>query len=122
VSQLERGVSVTIELSQAQIDQILREVTGAPPISVLMQGIADAREVLASISLECDTGLSRSLLIGLAMLAAFPTDGSYIRNSEMAAVLAVTPSTAHRYISTLVAVGLVERDPTTRCYRLARAL
>jgi DNA-binding IclR family transcriptional regulator len=28
-------------------------------------------------------------------------------------------STAHRYISTLVAVGLVERDPASRRYRLA---
>jgi len=116
------GAPVTIELSQGQIDRVLREATGAPPISILMSGLEGAREVLASLHLDCDASLSRSLLMGLALLAAFPTDGSYVRNADMAAALGITPSTAHRYISTLVAVGLLERDPHTRHYRLTRAL
>jgi DNA-binding IclR family transcriptional regulator len=32
----------------------------------------------------------------------------------------MNPTTTHRYLSTLVAVGLVERDPGTRRYRLAQ--
>lgn len=113
-------VQISIELSQAQVDRVVREAVGGGSLSVLMSGLADLRGVLAANPLDFnDTGLSRSLLTGLLMLAAFPTDGSYVRNSEMAALLDLNASTAHRYISTLVAVGLLERDPTTRRYRLA---
>jgi DNA-binding IclR family transcriptional regulator len=33
----------------------------------------------------------------------------------------MNPSTTHRYLATLVAVGLLEQDPHTREYRLADA-
>jgi DNA-binding IclR family transcriptional regulator len=52
------------------------------------------------------------------MLASFPSDGSYLGNAEIARMLEMNPSTTHRYVSTLVAVGLLERDPATRRYRL----
>ncbi len=111
---------VSIELSQAQVDRVVREASGTGSLSVLISGLADVREALAASPREFDdAGLSSSLLTGLLMLAAFPTDGSYVRNSEIAAILDVNASTAHRYISTLVAVGLLERDPVTRRYRLA---
>jgi DNA-binding IclR family transcriptional regulator len=32
----------------------------------------------------------------------------------------MSPSTTHRYISTLLAVGLLEQDPRSRRYQLAR--
>ena len=35
-------------------------------------------------------------------------------------MLDMNPSTAHRYLSTLLAVGLLERNPDTRRYRLAQ--
>jgi Fic family protein len=113
-------VQISIELSQAQVDRIVREASGMGSLSVLLSGLADTREGLATVPRELDdTGLSRSLLTGLLMLAAFPADGSYVRNSEIAAILDVNVSTTHRYISTLVAVGLLERDHITRRYRLA---
>jgi IclR helix-turn-helix domain len=113
-------VQISIELSQAQVDRIVREASGAGSLSVRFSGLADTREGLATVPREFDdTGLSRSLLTGLLMLAAFPADGSYVRNSEIAAILDVNVSTAHRHISTLVAVGLLERDHVSRRYRLA---
>ncbi len=64
-----------------------------------------------------DASLSHSLIWGLLMFAALPTDGSYVRNATLARTLGMKPSTALRYISTLVAAGLAERDPATRRYR-----
>lgn len=90
-------------------------------MSVLLAGLADVREVLgrAHDQLLDDSRLSRSLLAGLLLLATFPTDRDYLGNSEIARMLGMNPSTTHRYLSTLVAVGLVERDPETRRYRLS---
>jgi len=55
------------------------------------------------------------------MLASFPGDGSYVSIAKLARLLGMSPSTTHRYVSTLLAVGLLERDPRTRKYRLADA-
>ena len=52
------------------------------------------------------------------LLASFPENGGYLGNGEIARDLQLNPSTSHRYITTLVEVGLLERDPTTRRYRL----
>jgi DNA-binding MarR family transcriptional regulator len=113
---------VLLELSRAQVDRVLREAAGTGNMSVLFSGLAQVREALESgRALLEDSRLSRSLLSGLWLLAAFPADGSYIGNSEIAGELGMPISTAHRYISTLVAVGLVERDPASRRYRLADA-
>ena len=112
---------VEIELSAAQVDKVVRAAAGAGTMSVLLAGLDDLRSALDAgpEQLE-DSRLSRSLLSGLLMLAAFPVDGSYLRNADVARMLGMNLSTAHRYIQTLVAVGLVERDPSTRQYRLAQ--
>ena len=63
-------VQISIELSQAQVDRIVREASGMGSLSVLLSGLADTREGLATVPRELDdTGLSRSLLTGLLMLA-----------------------------------------------------
>jgi IclR family pca regulon transcriptional regulator len=99
----------------------VRAAAGSGTMSVLLAGLEDLRSALDAgpEQLE-DSRLSRSLLSGLLMLAAFPADGSYLRNADVARMLGMNLSTAHRYIQTLVAVGLVERDPSTRQYRLAQ--
>lgn len=110
---------ILIELSSAQVDRVVRGAAESGNMSVLLSGLKDVREVLAREPRQLeDSRLSRSLLAGLLMLASFPTDGSYLGNAEIARMLDMNPSTTHRYVSTLVAVGLLERDPATRRYRL----
>jgi hypothetical protein len=110
---------IVIELSSAQVDRVVRGAAEGGNMSVLLSGLKDVREVLAREPRQLDDSrLSRSLLAGLLMLASFPTDGSYLGNADIARILDMNPSTTHRYVSTLVAVGLLERDPSTRRYRL----
>jgi len=110
---------ILIELSPAQVDRVIRRAAEGGNMSVLLSGLKDVRDVLAREPRQLeDSRLSRSLLAGLLMLASFPTDGSYLGNAEIARILDMNPSTTHRYVSTLVAVGLLERDPATRRYRL----
>ncbi len=119
---MSRPEPVLLELSQAQIDRVLREASGASSLTRLLAGLSDVGDALeGDPALLRDTRLSRSLLLGLLLLAALPADGSYMGNSELARKCKVSQSTAHRYISTLIAVGLLERDPDTRRYRLAHA-
>ncbi len=112
---------VFVELSAAQVDEVVRAASDGGSLSVLFSGLAAVRGTLAAGLQQLDDGrLSHSLLAGLLMLASFPDDGSYLGNAELARSLDMNPSTAHRYVLTLVAVGLLERDPDTRRYRLAR--
>jgi IclR helix-turn-helix domain len=65
-----------------------------------------------------DPRLSRSLLRGLSLLTCFGSDGAPRGVVELAHAAGMSPSTAHRYASTLVELGLLERDPKSRKYRL----
>ncbi len=78
----------------------------------------DSHEWVLSAQME-DRRLSRSLLSGLLVLSCFPGDGGYLGIAELARALDMNTSTTHRYVTTLLAVGLLERDPATRRYRLA---
>ncbi len=114
---------VQLALSRAQVDQIVRAASDAGSISILLTGLGDSREALEKAQVEVgntDANLSSSLLSGLLVLAAFPSDGSSLGNAEVARAMGMNPSTAHRYITTLVVAGLLEKDPNTRRYRLAR--
>lgn len=88
---------------------------------MLLGGLSGSREAIAAACTgpDCDRRLSSSLLFGLLVLAVFPLDGGFLSNSEVARELGMNQSTAHRYISTLVEVGLLERDPGSRHYRRA---
>jgi IclR helix-turn-helix domain len=114
------GDNMFIELSRQQINQILRAESDAGNLTVFTSRLTDTRKVLAvSPAQRRDSRFSRSLLAGLVVLASFPADGTYLGNLEVARTLGMSPSTAHRYLSTLVAAGLLERNPDTRQYRLA---
>jgi hypothetical protein len=54
-----------------------------------------------------------SLLTGLTELAVFPIDGSSMEVADAARRVPLNVSTN---ASTLHAVGLLEREPSTRCY------
>lgn len=112
---------VTIQLTQTQVDKVIRGALTAGNMTALLADLPRLREPLklADPRFE-DQRLSRSLLSGMLMLAAFPADGSYARITDLAQALDMSNSTAHRYASTLLEVGLVERDPRSRLYRRAR--
>jgi hypothetical protein len=112
---------VRIELSLVQVAVICREAAETGHIEFLLAGSKDRLEALAKAYKaipNSDASVSSSLVAGLLVLAAFPKDGSAEGNSEIARALGINPSTCHRYISTLVVAGLIERDPATRKYRL----
>lgn len=114
--------AVSIELSEAQVDRVIRDASCTHDISLLLSGPADPRDVFASAAgLLEDPRLSRSLLCGVLLLRALPADGSCVAITSLARTMGMSASTAHRYVSTLLAVGLVERDATTRRYRRAHA-
>jgi hypothetical protein len=134
---------ISITLSPAQVDDVVREASlgRAPSVSALISKRlaaplapegrarteplpldAQAREPIFGGYLPHDTEdqrLSRSLLRGLSILTCFGPDGRERGIVELARDLRMSPSTAHRYALTLVELGLLERCPKTRKYRLA---
>lgn len=114
-----------IELSKAQVDQVVHAAGQGGTMSVLLSALKDPGSTLALDSeawayptqME-DRRLSRSLLSGLLVLSCFPFDGGYLGIAELARMLDMNTSTTHRYVTTLLAVGLLDRDPATRRYRL----
>jgi hypothetical protein len=133
-------VSISITLSPTQVDDIVRAASGSrvPSLSTLIAdslsaplgngeavraGAGQARIGRQSAGgyLPSDTSdqrLSRSLLRGLSILTGFAPDGAPRGIVELAGDLGMSPSTAHRYALTLVELGLLERCPKTRKYRL----
>ncbi|HSZ13615.1 MAG TPA: helix-turn-helix domain-containing protein [Solirubrobacteraceae bacterium] len=110
-----------IELLPAQVDRVVRAAADGGSMPVLLAGLDRVRGTLATRPAQLqDPRLSRSLLSGLLLVASLPGDGSYMGNAQLARMLDMNVSTVHRYLQTLVAVGLVERDPGTRRYRLAQ--
>lgn len=139
--------AITLTLSPTQVDDIVRAAARgrAPSISTLIadslaapvdgngngssrsKTSANGKQTVARASLASrgympgettDTRLSRSLLRGLSLLTGFGADGEERGIVELAEDLGMSPSTAHRYALTLVEVGLLERCPRTRKYRL----
>lgn len=108
---------ITITLSRTQVKQVMRGATDEDTLAKLLGGIGALK--LASYRERLDDDrFSRSLLRGLTVLASFPSDGSARRVTDVAKQLGLGASTTHRYAITLVELGLLERDPTSRHYRL----
>lgn len=107
---------VTIQLTRTQVDHIVRHTSGGSGVSRVLHGLAD-RELASNFAALADSPrLSRSLLLGLLVLACFPTDGRALTVTDVAVRLGLSPSTTHRYMTTLLAVGLLEQDPRSRRY------
>jgi len=112
---------ISITLSKTQIRQIVREAADEEGLPALL-GRLDRRDLASSTERIEDDRLSRSLLRGLMVLAAFPADGSARQITDVAKQLGLGASTTHRYAVTLVELGLLERDPVSRHYRLPTGL
>jgi DNA-binding MarR family transcriptional regulator len=110
---------IAIELTSAQIERIVRGASGSAGVSTLLHGLAGKATMTPHFrELAESPRLSRSLLLGLLVLASFPSDGGALAVTDVAARLEMSPSTTHRYLTTLLAVGLLEQDPRTRRYRV----
>ena len=110
---------IKIELSKAQINQIVREASEDDGLLGLLGGLEEL-DVQASAMPMDDVRLSRSLLRGLMVLASYPADSTARSVTDVAHQLGMGISTTHRYTSTLVEVGVLERDPESRQYRIAK--
>jgi hypothetical protein len=119
------GSGVSIELSAEQVGMVLH--ASVPSRS---RGWAGGAKRTAQLRVAGNSPgnsasgseLSRSLHRGLQVWAAFPANGAVRAVAEIARELEMSKTTAHRYVSALVEVGLLERDPVTRQYRIPRIL
>ncbi|HTA14553.1 MAG TPA: helix-turn-helix domain-containing protein [Solirubrobacteraceae bacterium] len=127
---------ISIALSPAQIEQVIRSASQARngTVSSLLMAVLDnahhqpAEDHQTGRSLQNatqlaladalgDPQLSQSLLRGLAILSCFGPERPWRAIIDLAKELRMSPSTTHRYVKTLRAVGLLEQNPTTREYR-----
>lgn len=116
---------VFVQLSEDQVNRVIaaRASDAEPQESVSEQ--VDGWRLSAGghaqwifRSMMEDRALSHSLLIGLEVLSCFPLDGTERGVADIARQLDMNNSTVHRYMTTLLRVGLLERNPYTRWYRL----
>jgi IclR helix-turn-helix domain len=126
---------IAIALSQAQIEQVIRSAglaRNGTMSSLLMAALDNAHNEhngdgsrsslhdaaqLALADALSDPQLSQSLLRGLAILSCFGPERPWRAIIDLAKELEMSPSTTHRYVKTLRAIGLLEQNPTTREYR-----
>lgn len=126
---------IAIALSPAQVEQVIRSAgqTKNGTVSSLLlaaldnahstDGNGDRRRSLhqaaqtALAEALADPQLSQSLLRGLAILSCYGPERPWRAIIDLAKELRMSPSTTHRYVKTLRAVGLLEQNPTTREYR-----
>lgn len=115
-----RSDRIALTLSAAQVGQVMRAVTGHSGGTALVGGEnAIGIDEPRYRELVSDRRLSRSLLSGLMILRCFQEDDE-LGIAELSRRLDMRTSTTHRYVSTLRAAGLLERDPVSRQYRLAQ--
>jgi len=112
------ATGIKIELTRAQIDEVVRHSSQGSGVSTALYGLGERGLVSNYPELSASPRLSRSLLLGLLVLACFPIDGQALAVTDVAMQLGLSPSTTHRYMTTLLAVGLLEQDPRSRRYRV----
>jgi DNA-binding MarR family transcriptional regulator len=133
--QKEHNGDVSITLSPLQIEQVMRlagQSRNGTVSNLLLAALDNAYrpedEADGSASLQRatqealaealnDPQLSQSLLRGLAILSSYGPDRPWRAIIDLAQQLEMSPSTTHRYVKTLRAVGLLEQNPSTREYR-----
>jgi hypothetical protein len=113
---------VTVRLNSTQVAQVVRQASNTPGLVTLLSAVDDLRALRQAIQpLLNDAKCSHSTLRALLVLVAFPSDGSERELIDIAGALDMTPSTAHRYVRTWMALGLLEQNSRSRRYRRAPA-
>jgi len=126
---------IAIALSPAQVEQVIRlagQTRNGTVSSLLIAALDNAHSAdgngarrgslheaaqTALAEALADPQLSQSLLRGLAILSCYGPERPWRAIIDLAKELHMSPSTTHRYVKTLRAVGLLEQNPTTREYR-----
>jgi len=117
---------VAITLSGLQVEQILQAAAtpdNGTDTSGLQFVLTQTGWTIADVAQDPlfeDRGISQTLVLGLLVLASFPADGGEQGVRMLAGSLGMAPSTIYRFLKTLVAIGLLERNAMTREYRLPR--
>jgi spore germination protein GerM len=109
---------VQIVLSPSQIARVVRDGTaGGALIGLLEMERHDGhlREHLQSL-LEAPE-FSQSTLRALLTLLSLPADADGVAVTVLSSELQMSSATAHRYLKTWRAVGLVSQNPKTQHYR-----
>jgi DNA-binding transcriptional ArsR family regulator len=115
-----------ITLTESQEQALLRQLAGQDESrDWLLDRVADVERLRAAAadawrtrSAAGEQPLSLSLLRGLGVLNALQPAGTERGISDLAKALKLSPSTTHRYVTTLEEIGLVERTGRNRKYRL----
>jgi hypothetical protein len=112
---------ITLRLTDSQVAHICAAVGLLAPTEEALGGLGDdatsrLSALLASLPGVAEHKLSQSFVRGLFVLTALPSDGHAIGIVDLATSLEMSPSTVHRYVATLIAVGLAERNERTREY------
>ena len=89
-----------------------------PLVKTVFQLVEQNARIVRMPSTGGTTGTSQSLERGLAILSSFNSERSLIGVSELSRELALSRSTAHRYVSTLAQLGYLRQDPASRRYGL----
>jgi hypothetical protein len=112
------GRGVQIALSGGRVEQFVMQLSGRGSVTAVLGEVPDlegARRVL--VPLIEDGRHSRSQCRALLVLAACSVDGGWIELTDVARELGLSPSTVHRYITTWMAIGLLEQHGQSRRYR-----
>ncbi len=121
-------VPVELNLTSAQVEQIMRQVAGeeagGESILSMLLALGGSRDAPVLNDLEryvisVGHGVSRSVLVGLLVLASVPSEGQ-VGVTALARRLGMHSSTLHRYFRTWVLVGLLEQDIDTQEYHRPR--
>jgi hypothetical protein len=110
---------VIVRLTARQVEVVAHAASDADNVWAPLSQLDGHAALAARLKEWRGSRLVSSLLLGLLILAAFPTDRSYLTLTDVARKCSISPSTAHRYTHTLIAAGLLERDSLTRQYRRA---
>jgi hypothetical protein len=113
-----QGVTLTLTAEQVAqvVDNVVVSVGEYPWVFASLESI----QAFPASPLCEDPKLSTALLRGLLVLISFPPDGDERSSKQVELELGMTESTAHLYIRTWVAVGLLEQNRVTDQYRRVR--
>lgn len=119
------GSRISIELTQQQLQELARAALNrdrAVPLDVrdLVLATSEGRALLGELHAPRCSQLSQPLLRGLVILNYFQTTARDHRVEDIAEEFGMTKSSTSRYPRTLVAPGVLEHEPKTGCYRIAR--